>query len=381
MSRPRPNISTITTTTAVGREEELRIFLQPTTETPAERRRREAEEEEAALQEMQRRREENQRRREEEEAEEKKKEEEEAARKAEEERLQREAEEAAEAERRRKVKEGKKRKAEEEKAGKAKKTKVADSGQGPSSEQLRAARLRRFSRTSNASTRASPAETVAEAGPSRVKRYVPERPFVPFLNIGTGGDPSDDEYPGGDDDDDDDSNGEPTPSGGESPMNQDACERCQRLERVELCVPQKRKNAKACQPCHDNKQQCTWSGAVAAAATPIRKSKPRKAKVPIGRRRDTDNSSRMMNLEDDLQALKEGFVDMAQGQHEILELVRESAGTTDQRLQALERRFANLEGTLVHLMKKALGVEEDEEEKQEEEKEAPKGSESEEDEE
>ncbi|KAJ3738185.1 hypothetical protein EV360DRAFT_77051, partial [Lentinula raphanica] len=305
----------------------------------------------------------------------------------------------AEAERRRKVKEGKKRKAEEEKAGKAKKTKVADSSQGPSSEQLRAARLRRFSRTSNASTRASPAETVAEAGPSRGKRQ----------NVGTGGDPSDDEYPGGDDDDDDDSNREPTPSGDESPMNQDACERCQRLERVELCVPQKRKNAKACQPCHDNKQQCTWSGAVAAAATPIRKSKPRKAKVPIGRRRDIDNSSRMMNLEDDLQALKEGFVDMAQGQHEILELVRDKGlhesrtdlsgsdkysyykqqltrgpGNRNLRvtyLQALERRFANLEGTLVHLMRKALGVEEDEEEKQEEEKGTPKGSESEEDEE
>ncbi|KAJ3737871.1 hypothetical protein EV360DRAFT_91170, partial [Lentinula raphanica] len=265
---------------------------------------------------MQRRREENQRRREEEEAEEKKKEEEEAARKAEEERLQREAEEAAEAERRRKVKEGKKRKAEEEKAGKAKKPKVTDSGQRPSSEQLRAARLRRFSRTSNASTRASPTETLPEPGPS----------WVQSQNVGTGGDPSDDEYPGGDDDDDDnDSDGDPTPSGDESPKYQDACERCQRLERVELCVPQKRKNAKACQPCHDNKQQCTWSGAVAAAALPVRKSKPRKAKVPIGRRRDTENSSRMTNLEDDLQALKEGFVDMAQGQHEILELVRESA--------------------------------------------------------
>ncbi|KAJ3817224.1 hypothetical protein F5880DRAFT_1618485 [Lentinula raphanica] len=320
MSRPRPQISTITTTTAVGREEELRIFLQPTNETPAERRRREAEEEEAALQEMQRRREENQRRREEEEAEEKKKEEEEAARKAEEERLQREAEEAAEAEHRRK---------------------------GPSSEQLRAARLRRFSRTSNASTRASPMETQPEPGPSRVKSQ----------NVGTGGDPSDDEYPGPDDGDDDSSDNDPEPSGDETPREQEACERCRRLERVEACVPQKGKNTKACQPCHDNKQQCTWSGAV---AVPIR---------------------RMTNLEDDLQALKEGFVDMAQGQHEILELVRESAGTTDQRLQALERRFANLEGTLVHLMKKALGVEEDEEEKQEEEKEAPQGSDSEEEEE
>ncbi|KAJ3970200.1 hypothetical protein EV361DRAFT_869481 [Lentinula raphanica] len=369
MSRPRPQISTITTTTAVGREEELQIFLQPTNETPAERRRREAEEEEAALQEMQRRREENQRRREEEEAEEKKKEEEEAARKAEEERLQCEAEEAAEAEHRRKVKEGKKRKAEEEKASKAKKTKVADSGQGPSSEQLRAARLRRFSRTSNASTRASPMETQPEPGPSRVKSS---------QNVGTGGDPSDDEYPGPDNGDDDSSDNDPEPSGDETPREQEACERCRRLERVEACVPQKGTNTKACQPCHDNKQQCTWSGAV---AVPIRRSKPRKAKVPFGRRKDTDNSSRMTNLEDDLQALKEGFVDMAQGQHEILELVRESAGTTDQRLQALERRFANLEGTLVHLMKKALGVEEDEEEKQEEEKEAPQGSDSEEEEE
>ncbi|KAJ3753454.1 hypothetical protein EV360DRAFT_74509 [Lentinula raphanica] len=351
---------------------------------------------------MQRRREENQRRREEEEAEEKRKEEEEAARKAEEERLQREAEEAAEAERRQKVKEGKKRKAEEEKAGKAKKTKVADSSQGPSSEQLRAARLRRFSRTSNASTRASPTETLPEPVPlleyyiSKVskswvgrqtvnkqqsqswvgrqsmdwiymvlldwtsdkreqqvqsqeltqnqigegnkitslgyKDLVESPSRVQSQNVGTGGDPSDDEYPGPDDGDDDSSDDDPEPSGDETPKEQEACERCRRLERVEACVPQKGKNTKACQPCHDNKQQCTWSGAV---AVPIR---------------------RMTNLEEDLQALKEGFVDMAQGQHEILELVRESAGTPDQCLQALERRFANLEGTLVHLMKKALGV-------------------------
>ncbi|KAJ3965099.1 hypothetical protein EV361DRAFT_1021457 [Lentinula raphanica] len=115
------------------------------------------------------------------------------------------------------------------------------------------------------------------------------------------------------------------------------------------------------------KQQCTWSGAV-----PVQKSKPRKAKVPIGCRRDTDNSSRMSNLEDDLQALKEGFIDMAQGQHGILELVRESASTMDQCLQALERRFANLEGTLVNLMRVALGVKEGEEENQGKEKDAPK---------
>ncbi|KAJ3963433.1 hypothetical protein EV361DRAFT_988621, partial [Lentinula raphanica] len=286
MSRPHPNVSTITTTTAIGREEELRIFLQPTWETPAERRRREAEEEEAALQELQRRREENQRRRDEEEAEEKRKEEEETARRVEEEKAQREAEEAAEAERRRKVKEGKKRKAEEEKAGKAKKTKVTDSGQGPSSEQLRAARLRRFSRTSNASTRASPMETNQEAGPSRIRQ-----------NVGTGGDPSDDEYPGGDNGEDDSSNDEPNPSGDESPEERGACERCIRLERVE----------------------------------------------------------QLNNLEVDIQALKEGFVDIVQGQHEILELVRDSASSTDGRLQAIERRFSNLEGTLVHLMKKALG--------------------------
>ncbi|KAJ3738168.1 hypothetical protein EV360DRAFT_90748 [Lentinula raphanica] len=369
MSRPQQNISTITTTTAIGREEELVIFLPRNRETPAERRRREAEEEEAALQDLQRQREENQRRREAKEAKEKKKEEEEAARLAEEERLRREAEEAAEAERRRKIKEGKKRKAEEEKAGKAKKPKVTDSGQGPSSDQLRAARLHRFSRTSNASTRASPVETIGEAGSSRKRQ-----------NVGTGGDPSDDEYPGGDDDDDDDSDDDPEPSGDETPKEQEACKRCRRLERVEACIPQKGKNTVACQPCHDNKQQCTWTGSVAVAAAPTRKSKPRKAKVPLPRRPEA-GSSRLANLENDIQALKEGFVDMVQGQHELTELVRESAGTTDQRLQALERRFANLEGTLVHLMKKALGVEEDEEEKQEEEKEAPQGSDSEEEEE
>ena len=86
-------------------------------------------------------------------------------------------------------------------------------------------------------------------------------------------------------------------------------------------------------------------------------------------------------MEVDIQALKEGFVDIVQGQHEILELVRDSASSTDGRLQAIERRFSNLEGTLVHLMKKALGVEEDEGENQEEAKEAPKGSDSEEEEE
>ncbi|KAJ3741070.1 hypothetical protein EV360DRAFT_76766 [Lentinula raphanica] len=277
-------------------------------------------------------------------------------------RLQREAEEAAEAERRRKVKEGKKRKAEEEKAGKAKKTKVADSGQGPSSEQLRAARLRRFSRTSNASTRASPTETNQEVGPSRTRQ-----------NVGTGGDPSDDEYLGGDDGEDDSSDDEPNPSGEESPEERGACMR--------ECVPQKkRKNATACQPCHDNKQQCTWSGSIAAVA-PTRKSKPRKAKAPASRRKETDTASRLNNLEVDIQALKEGFVDIVQGQHEILELVRDTASSADGHLQAIERRFSNLEGTLVHLMKKALGVEEDEEEKQEEEKEALQGSDSEEEEE
>ncbi|KAJ3765366.1 hypothetical protein FB446DRAFT_709517 [Lentinula raphanica] len=248
----------------------------------------------------------------------------------------------------RKVQEGKKRKAEEAKANKAKKIKVADF-----------------------EPRASLVETVAKAGPSRVIRQ----------NVGTGGDPSDNKYLGGDDNSDDNSDREPTPSGGESPMNQEACERCQRLKRVELCVPQKRKNAKACQPCHNNKQQCTWSGAVTAAAVPVQKSKPCKAKVPIGHQRDTNNSSRMTNLEDNLQALKEGFIDMAQGQHKILELVWGSAGTMDQHLQALERRFANLKGTLVNLMRVALGVKEGEEENQEEEKEALKESDSEEEEE
>ncbi|KAJ3738095.1 hypothetical protein EV360DRAFT_90836 [Lentinula raphanica] len=368
MSRPHPNVSTITTTTAIGREEELVIFLPRNQETPAERRRREAEADEAAFQEAQRRVEENRRRREEEEAEERRKEEEEAARKAEEERLQREAEEAEEEERRRKVREGKKRKAEEAKASKAKRTKVADSGQGPSSEQLRAARLRRFSRTSNASTRASPTETLPEPGPSRVKSQ----------NVGTGGDPSDNEYLGPDDGDDDSSDDDPEPSGDETPKEQEACERCRRLERVEACVPQKGKNTVACQPCHDNKQQCTWTGSVAVAAAPTRKSKPRKAKVPLPRRQET-GSSRLSNLENDIQALKEGFVDMVQGQHELTELVRDSAATTDQRLQALERRFSNLEGTLVNLMRVALGVKEGEGEEQE--KEAPKGSDSEEEEE
>ncbi|KAJ3830984.1 hypothetical protein F5878DRAFT_679250 [Lentinula raphanica] len=345
MSRPRPTISTITTTTTVGREEELRIFLQPTTEMPAERRRREAEEEEAALQEMQRRREENQRRREEEEAEEKKKEEEEAARKAEEERLQCEVEEAAEAERRRKIKEGKKRKAEEEKANKAKKAKVADS------------------------------ECLYQSisgGDHRRSGSFSQK------NVGTGGDPSDNEYPGEDNDDDDDSDDDPEPSGDETPREQEACERCRRLKRVEACVPQKGKNTIACQPCHDNKQQCTWTKSVAVAAAPTRKSKPWKAKVPLPRRHET-GSSRLSNLESDMQALKEGFADIAQGQQETMELVRDSAGTTDQRLQALKRRFANLEGTLVNLMRVALGVKEGEGEEQE--KEAPKGLDSEEEEE
>ncbi|KAJ3963441.1 hypothetical protein EV361DRAFT_988533 [Lentinula raphanica] len=156
----------------------------------------------------------------------------------------------------------------------------------------------------------------------------------------------------------------PTPSGDESPKYQDACERCQRLERVELCIPQKRKNAKACQPCHNNKQQCTITSNSAHGLAP---SLP-----PL---------FRMTNLEDNLQALKEGFVDIAQGQHEILELVRESAGTMDQHLQALERRFANLEGTLMNLMRVALGVKEGEEENQEGEKEVPKESDLEEEEE
>ncbi|KAJ3737910.1 hypothetical protein EV360DRAFT_77314, partial [Lentinula raphanica] len=279
MSRPRPQISTITTTTAVGREEELRIFLQPTNETPTERRRREAEEEEAALQELQRRREENQRRRDEEEAEEKRKEEEEAARRAEEERAQREAEEAAEAERCRKVKEGKKRKAEEEKAGKAKKTKVADSGQGPSSEQLRAARLRRFSRTSNASTRASPAETIGEAGPSR-KRMSELGEILVMTNIR-----------------------EETTMTMTIPMMTPS--------RVETRRRESRRHAR--------------DAVGSKESRPVYLKKERTPR-PANHVTTTSNS-----------ALKEGFVDMAQGQHEILELVRESAGTTDQRLQALER--------------------------------------------
>ncbi|KAJ3974741.1 hypothetical protein EV361DRAFT_1016061 [Lentinula raphanica] len=189
---------------------------------------------------MQRRREENQRRHEEEEAEEKKKEEEEAARKAEEERLQCEAEEAAEVECRRKVKEGKKRKAEEEKAGKAKNTcsfipplynwdlalnqaptvRVSYANPNIREESDSVPNLDQNGKPPiggnflNASTRASPTETMGEAGPSCLVRYVPEFPFIPFLNVDTGGDPSDDEYPGGDDDndndnDDDDSNGEP----------------------------------------------------------------------------------------------------------------------------------------------------------------------------
>ncbi|KAJ3963365.1 hypothetical protein EV361DRAFT_989689, partial [Lentinula raphanica] len=188
----------------------------------------------------------------------------------------------------------------------------------------------------------------------------PRSGTISHKNVGTGGDPSNDEYPGGDDGEDDSSDDEPNPSGEESPEERGACERCIRLERAEQCVPQKkRKNATACQPCHDNKQQCTWSGSIAAVA-PTRKSKPRKAKAPAPRRKETDTASRLNNLEVDIQALKEGFVDIVQGQHEILELVRDSASSTDGRLQAIERRFSNLEGTLVHLMKKALGVEEDE---------------------
>ncbi|KAJ3737858.1 hypothetical protein EV360DRAFT_91193 [Lentinula raphanica] len=166
-------------------------------------------------------------------------------------------------------------------------------------------------------------------------------------NVGTGGDPSDDEYPGGDDDDDDDDDDDPEPSGDETPKEQEACERCRRLERVEACVPQKGKNTVA-------------------------------SKVPLPRRPEA-GSSRLANLENDIQALKEGFVDMVQGQHELTELVRDSAATTDQRLQALERRFSNLEGTLVNLMRVALGVKEGEGEEQE--KEAPKESDSEEEEE
>ncbi|KAJ3761864.1 hypothetical protein EV360DRAFT_67537 [Lentinula raphanica] len=70
---------------------------------------------------------------------------------------------------------------------------------------------------------------------SCIKRYVPEFPFVPFVNVRTGGDPNDDEYPEGDDDDNNNSNGEPTLSGDELPKIQNACERCQQLEWVEAC--------------------------------------------------------------------------------------------------------------------------------------------------
>ncbi|KAJ3830854.1 hypothetical protein F5878DRAFT_648162, partial [Lentinula raphanica] len=106
-------------------------------------------------------------------------------------------------------------------------------------------------------------------------------------------------------------------------------------------------------------------------------ARPRR-RVPLPHGQET-GSSRLSNLENDIQALKEGFVDMVQGQHELMELVRDSAAMTDQRLQALERRFSNLEGTLVNLMRVALGVKEGEGENQE--KEVLKGSDSEEEEE
>ncbi|KAJ3831055.1 hypothetical protein F5878DRAFT_667984 [Lentinula raphanica] len=49
-----------------------------------------------------------------------------------------------------------------------------------------------------------------------------------------------------------------------------------------------------------------------AVAIPTQKSKPHKANVLIGRRGNTNNSSRMSNLEDNMQAIKEGFLDIAQ---------------------------------------------------------------------
>ncbi|KAJ3832360.1 hypothetical protein F5878DRAFT_646840 [Lentinula raphanica] len=105
------------------------------------------------------------------------------------------------------------------------------------------------------------------------------------------------------------------------------------------------------------------------------------AKAPTSCRRETNLPTRLANLEGDMQALKEQFIDIAQGQNETMELVRNFASTTDQRLQALKRRFANLKGTLVNLMRVALGVKGGEEENQEEEKEALKELDSEEEEE
>ncbi|KAJ3765700.1 hypothetical protein FB446DRAFT_709252 [Lentinula raphanica] len=57
-------------------------------------------------------------------------------------------------------------------------------------------------------------------------------------------------------------------------------------------------------------------------------------------------------------------------QHKIMEMVWDSAHSMNQCIQALKRRFSNLKGTLMNLMRVALGVKRDEEDQ--EEKKAPK---------
>ncbi|KAJ3746919.1 hypothetical protein EV360DRAFT_76411 [Lentinula raphanica] len=131
-----------------------------------------------------------------------------------------EAEEAAEVEHRWKIKEGKKRKAEEEKANKAKKAKVANSGQGLSLEQLQAAQFCQFSRTSSIS-----------GGDHSRSRTILQK------NVGTGGDPNNDEYPGPDNGEDDSLDDKLEPSGEDGTLKeQEACERCRWLERIEACA-------------------------------------------------------------------------------------------------------------------------------------------------
>ncbi|KAJ3738158.1 hypothetical protein EV360DRAFT_90763 [Lentinula raphanica] len=331
MSRFRSSTNANTTTTDGPDLVRLPVLRLRGDETAEQRRRREAEADEAALAAMRERLEQNRRRREEEEkqeAEERQRREEEERReeerrlveerRAEEDRLQREAEERVEEAHRRKVREGKKRRAEEEEAGKAKKK-----------------------TKHNTTTQTTPAESPS-AGPSRIRSQ----------NVGTGGDPSDDEYPGPDDGDDDDSSeASPAPSGGDDKSDEHrACARCHRLERDEFCVPQTRKNATACQPCHDNKVQCSWSGSVGAVSTrtgPGRKPKPRKAKTPI---RGTDNSLRLSNLEDDIQGLKETFNDLANTQQEILDMLRENRAESSRQAHNTDARLRTIEATLDYLL-------------------------------
>ncbi|KAJ3766436.1 hypothetical protein FB446DRAFT_708635 [Lentinula raphanica] len=294
------NANTTTTTTTTDGPDSVRLpVLRLRGEETAEQRRRcEAEADEAALVAMRERLEQNRRRREEEEkqeAEERQRQEEEKQReeerRAEEERLQREAEER---------KEG---------AGKAKKkTKVGGSHQLPPPEQLRLLRLQRFSDAS------------ASRGPD-------------------------------DGDNDDSSEASPAPSGGDDESDEHtACARCHHLERDEFCVPQTRKNATACQPCHDNKVQCSWSGSVGAVPArtgPGRKPKCRKAKTPI---RGTDNSLRLSNLEDNIQGLKETFSDLANTQQEILDMLRENRAESSRQAHTTDVPLRTIKATLNYLL-------------------------------